>query len=283
MRQSVLIISNCDADRETLPLLLGSMGCRCTVASTLEDAVGILNRESAAAVIADSRLAIVDSVEKNQTLGDILARLPGRIVLLLNEPDDLAAIEFARAYSLPFIRRDRWAQDLWGSLETLLRRPSVTQRIKETARLAFDAFKQPLPAGIRFSQLSSRHLLYETNFLTIDLSFELLPDSNRLSLGGQILTNAYPKHALNGAPVRVRGRERPLGFALTNQSGEFTFQFEREPNVVVEIEDAPNHCVTLYSPNPIWPRQDRPQNGQARENGQRSHTREKRHSPKGHH
>ena len=233
MRHSVLIISGYAADRETIPLLLGSMGCRWILVSALEEAIATLNREPTAAAILDSRLVIVGPEERNQMLREILVRLPGRVILLSNEPYAPAAIEFATAYSLPLINRDRWAQDFWRGLETLLSRPSVTQRTKEEARLALDTFQQPLPVGIRLSKTNSRHLLYETNSLSIDMSFELQPESDRTSLGGQILTNASPTRALTGAPVRLRGRERPLGFAMTNEFGEFFFQFEREPDVSV--------------------------------------------------
>jgi hypothetical protein len=277
VRQSVLIISGYAADRETIPLLVGSMGCRCILAPTLDEALATLNREPTAAAILDSRLVIAGSEDKNEILREILVRLPGRVILLLNEPYDPAAVDFATAYSLPFINRDRWAQDLWGSLETLLRRPAVAHRVKETARLALDTFRQPLPVGIRFSQANSRHLLYETSSLSIDISFEQLLDSNSTSLGGQILTNADPTRALAGAPVRLRGRERSLGFAMTSQSGEFFFQFEREPNVILEIEDRPNHSVTIYSPNAIWLREDGSQNAQERDNGQPTRRHGKKH------
>ena len=277
MRQSVLIISGNAEGRETIPLLVGSMGCRWILAPTLEQALATLNREPTAAAILDSRLVISGSEEKNEILREILVRLPGRVILLLNEPYDRAAVDFATVYSLPFIKRDRWAQNLWGSLETLLRRPTVANRVKETARLALDTFRQPLPVGIRFSQTNIRHLLYETSSLSIDISFELLPETNSTSLGGQILTNADPTRALAGAPVRLRGLEHPLGFAMTNQSGEFIFQFKREPNVILEIEDRPNHSVTVYSPDPIWLRKDGSQNAQERDSGQPTRRHDNKH------
>jgi hypothetical protein len=276
VRQSVLIISGNAAGRETIPLLVGSMGCRWILAPTLEQALASLNREPTAAAILDSRLVISGPEEENEILREILVRLPGRVILLLNEPYDRAAVDFATAYSLPFINSDRWAQDLWGSLEILLRQSTIANRVKETARLALDTFRQPLPVGVRSSQTNTRHLLYETSSLSIDISFELLPESNSASLGGQILTNADPTRVLAGAPVRLRGLERPLGFAMTNQSGEFIFQFKREPNVILEIEDRPNHSVTVYSPNPIWHREDGVQEDQGRDSGQPTRTHDKK-------
>jgi hypothetical protein len=265
VRQCVLIVSDYEIDRETIPFLLGSMGCRWILTSTLEEAVGTLNRESIAAAVLDSRLIISESEEeKNQVLREILVRLPGRVILLLNETCDPRMVDFARAYSLLLIKRDRWTQDLWGSLETLLRLPTVARLTKETARLVLDTFMQPQPAGIRHSQANTRHLLYETRSLSVDVSFEPLPDSNSVLLGGQILTEYEPKRLFNGVPVRLRGQERPLGFAVTNQSGEFLFEFEREPYVKLEIEDRPNHWVTIYSPHLTWGMHDEPKSARAR-------------------
>jgi len=264
VRQSVLIVSDYEIDRETIPLLLGSMGCRWILTSTLEEAVGTLNRESIAAAIVDSRLMTVDSGEEtNQVLREILVRMPGRVILLLNENCDPRMVEFATAYSLPFIKRDRWAQDLWVSLEALLRLRTVARLIKETARLALDTFVQPQPTGIRLAQTTTRHLLYETSSLSVDVSFESLPDSNSVLLGGQILTKREPERLFDGVPVRLRGQERPLGFAVTNRSGEFLFEFEKEPYVMLEIEDRPNHCVTIYSPHLTCGKHDEPKSARA--------------------
>jgi hypothetical protein len=242
----------------------------------LEEALSTLNREPIAAAILDSRL-VIGSEEKNHILREILLRLPGRVILLSNEPYAPAATEFATTYSLPLINRDRWAQDLWRGLETLLCQPAVIERVEETARLELDTLQQPLPVGIRVTQTNSRHLLYETSSLSIDMSFELLPESNCISLGGQILTNADPTRALTGAPVRLRGRARPLGFTMTNQFGEFFFQFEREPHVTLEIEDLPNHCVRIDSPNPIWTPVGQTENAQRRERGQHTRSTAKKH------
>jgi hypothetical protein len=149
---------------------------------------------------------------------------------------------------LPFIWRDRWAQDLWGTLEPLLHRPTTTHPIKEFARLALDTFRQPLPVGIREPQPSIRHLLYETNLLSVDVSFQRIQDSDSILLAGQILKRDGPEHTFTDVRVVLRGEKRLLGSALTNQAGEFLFEFENEPNVTLEIEDRPNHCVAIHSP-----------------------------------
>lgn len=193
--------------------------------------------------MADSRSEV-----KNQILREILLRLPGRVIVLLEEACDLGTIEFAAASSLPHIKRDRWAQDLWGNLEALLRRSEATHSIKEKARLALDTFLEPLPAGMRQSQPNIRHLLFETNLLSVDVSIERIPGSNSLLLAGQILPKSTLERTFKNVPVVLRGEKRLLGSSITNQSGEFLFEFEEEANVTLEIEDRPNHCVAIHCP-----------------------------------
>jgi hypothetical protein len=64
---------------------------------------------------------------------------------------------------------------------------------------------------------------------------------------------------------------------MTNQFGEFFFQFEREPHVTLEIEDRPNHCVRIDSPNPTWTLEGQTENAQRRERGQRTRRIAKKH------
>lgn len=244
----MLIVSDQEADREAIRLLLGSMGCRWILAATTEEAVAILNREPIAAAIMDARLAVWDSAKKNESFREILLRLPGRVILL-SESDGTGPIEFAGAYSLPTIKRERWAQDLWGNLETLLNLPATARLTKETARLALDTLRQPLPQGIRDTQTNVRHLLYETSALSVDVSLERVPDSNSILLAGQILTRFAPQRAFQGTPVALLVGDRLVGLATTNPAGEFLFEFERDTNVTLEIEDRPSHCVKIHTPN----------------------------------
>jgi hypothetical protein len=247
-RRRVLIVSDQEADREVIRLLLGSMGCRWILASSTEEALAILNREPIAAAIVDARLAVGDSKKSNAHLREILLWLPGRVIQL-SESDANRMVEFADIYSLPSIKRDRWAQELWGSLEALLWLPEVARLSKETARLAVDTFTEPLPEGIRQSRPNSRHLLYETSALSMDIFLERALDSDAILLAGQILTRCSPQGPSHGTRVALLAEDRLLGLATTNQTGEFVFEFEKEPKVILEIEDRPSHCVRIHAPD----------------------------------
>lgn len=247
--QRVLIISDNARDRETMRLLLASMGCRWVLASSLEEGIRILSRGSVAAAVLDSGVSNWEPSRKNENLDNIVKYLAGRLILVVGENDDPRAMDFARGYSLPTVKRERWAQELWGSLEVWLRQPAIARLLKETAQLIVDTFRQPIPAGIRHIRPTVRHLLYETSSHAVDVSFERVPDSNSIRLAGQILSNAEPQRSLNGVRVALHGAKGLLGLAVTNRSGEFLFEFEKESKVVIEIEHTPNHRVAIHSPN----------------------------------
>lgn len=263
LRQKVLIISADETDRETIRLLIGSMGCAWMLASSMPEGLRILGREPVAAAILDSAILMDSSFEKNERWHDVVNFLPGRVVVLLRANEDARILKFVQENSLASIKRDRLAQELWGNLEGFLRQPAVAPQAAETGRLAVDSFLQPLPVGIRYARAAVRHLLYETNSLSVDISIERLPDSTSVSLAGQILSNDKPPRTFPGARVALLGPKGLLGLAVTNPAGEFLFEFEKEPKVVLEIEDAFNHRVAIHSPIlSNWPaREEQPDRG----------------------
>lgn len=250
-RPGVLIICNRKPVRDTIRVLVGTMGYRWLLASGLEDALATLDRESLSAAILDWPCASSSPEAIDPSLREILLRLPGRVLVLMDETSGSAINELVKTYGLPVVHNDRLAQDLLGSLETVFF-PAKTHRFTEAASLVMDTFLQPLPVGIRGSQAHSRHLLYESAFLSVDLLFEPLSDRSRTSLVGQVMRTSSPELPLHGVPVLLRGQEGALASTVTNQSGEFSLEFPSEPHVTMEVEDQPNHCVSFVSPSLAW-------------------------------
>ncbi|HKV25403.1 MAG TPA: hypothetical protein VJN93_12490 [Candidatus Acidoferrum sp.] len=228
------------------------MGCQWVVGSNLKEALEVLNREAISVAILDSRCALADGDPEDRALREILVRLPGRVLTLTDEPRSPGSNNLVAKYSLPYVQRDRLAKDLWGCMEQLLHPRMIFPRIIEAARLILDSFLQPLPAGVRHSQGDERHLVYEAESLVVDLSIEHIPSTNHISLLGQILRKDKPDLPLNDVRVVLQGQRGPLELEVTNESGEFSFEIGREPNVMLEIDDRPNHCVTLVSPELRW-------------------------------
>ena len=158
-QKKVLIISSHEPDRETMRLLLGSMGCPWILASTVEEGAKILGREPVAAAILDSGIVSWDFVPRNANLHAVVKFLPGRVILLLSERLDSRVVNFARANSLPIIKRERWAQELWGSLEEVLRRNELAFRrcfLRTSGRLEVDPVGWANPHERRTAAAASR-------------------------------------------------------------------------------------------------------------------------------
>ena len=104
------------------------------------------------------------------------------------------------------------------------------------ARLVFDSFTQPLPAGTRASAVPARQLVYETEGLTIDLRVDNNPRANRVSIVGQVLDRRIP-HALGSASVLLwTAKGHPIVETKANEQGEFQLEFEAQHDLRISIE-----------------------------------------------
>jgi CheY-like chemotaxis protein len=254
-RQSrkVLIICADPSARDTIRVLLGSMGCQCVVASGVQQAIAVLEQENPDAAIVDPRSSDFSAAPILSGLDKICARLGGRVVVLTGHEKEQEVKELLERYSLPGIRRDRLLQELWGNLESSFRPKEVLRRIMNAAHLVFDSFLQPMPAGVRgLSQLPARQLIYQSGSLMVDLWLEPQTDSNSLALVGQIVDSSRPDCQFGSIPVVLHGRKGPIALTTTNKFGEFHFNFDFEPSGTLEIEVGGNHWVSVALPGLQW-------------------------------
>jgi CheY-like chemotaxis protein len=262
-KPKVLMVGADALVRDNVRVMLGSMGYHCLVASTVEEAQALLEVEKPDAVILDpqrvgSRPAwIVAAFHK------MLRTLRGRTIVLTDQECDPELLRVLDAYSLPQVPRKVLLQEVWPSLDSLLRRKIVHRQVTQHARLVLDSFLQPLCAGIRDSQLlSARRLLYESEGLMADLSLERQGNSQRIALVGQILDGAQPKRQLARLSVVLQGQAGPTAVATTNEFGEFHFNFDSEPGVSLEIRVKENRWVSLELPEPMGAVQETPEESQ---------------------
>lgn len=252
MQPRVLIICERAAERDTSRVLVGTMGCQWLLASNLEEAFALLNKEHASAALLELPGRISDPEQMDRNLRELLMRFPGRVIVMTDETPGPEVVELVRKYGVPFFALDRLTTDLWPCLEPMVYPQLGIRLITQVARLVLDTFLRPLPAGIRFMQSDRRQLLYEAQSLTADISFELAPDSSRATLLGQIMRKNEPRNPLNGASVVLKGDKGPLGLKMTNESGEFSFEFQDERKITLEIEVTPNEWVAIVSPILDW-------------------------------
>jgi len=252
MQPRVLIICEGALERDTIRVLVGTMGCQWVLASGIDEALALAGRERTSAALLELPGTNSDAVRADQAVRELLVRFPGRVIALTDESPTPGIRELLSRYSIPSVQRDRLAMDLWPRLESMVYPQLGIRRITKVARLVFDTFLQPLPAGIRNLQPDTRQLVYEAPALTADIAFERFPDSTRTTLTGQIMRTSSPQIPMNGVPVVLKGQKGPLGLMITNEAGEFSFEFHDERTVSLEIEVTPNDWVLLMSPPLDW-------------------------------
>jgi hypothetical protein len=252
MQPRVLIICERAVERDTIRVLVGTMGCQWVLASNVEEAIAILGRERTSAALLELPGGTSDPDRMHQNLRELLARFPGRVIVMTEETPTPGIKELITRYTIPCVQRDRLTIDLWPCLESMVYPQLGVRRVTRVARLILDTFLRPLPAGIRFVQPDTRQLVYEAQSLTADISFERPADSTRTVLLGQIMRTNEPQLPLNGVPVVLKGRRGRLGLKMTNESGEFSFEFQDERSVTLEIEVSPNDWVVILSPPLDW-------------------------------
>ena len=95
------------------------------------------------------------------------------------------------------------------------------------ATVLFDSFSRPLLAGVRSSAAIARQVVYEAEGLTVDLRFDRLVPSGKVSAVGQILDSRVPRERMTGAAVVVWTEDGQLvATATANSYGEFQLEFE---------------------------------------------------------
>lgn len=96
---------------------------------------------------------------------------------------------------------------------------------KALARLVYDSFREPLPAGIRSQQRLSRQALYEAGDYRLDLRLEQERGASSVSLVGQIENRREPQKRVGQIPVLLASGKEVVAKTLSNHFGEFQFTY----------------------------------------------------------
>jgi hypothetical protein len=234
---------------DNVRVLLRTMGCLCVVGSNVKEALALLEKERPDAAILDHHLLDSSPAEVSAALHTIALRLEGLVVVLTREQGDSGLLNVVDAYSLPKVPVDVLFQELWPCLDSLLHRNIAPRRVKHSARLVFDSFLQPLADGVRSGQALDHRLLYESGDVMVDLLLEPPGSSQHMKLVGQILDPTKPGPRVHSAPVVLQNKTEPIEIAITNELGEFQFDFDPGPNLKLEIGVRENHWLSLKLPD----------------------------------
>lgn len=93
------------------------------------------------------------------------------------------------------------------------------------ARLVYDSFREPLPAGIRGTHRISRQAMYEAGDYCLDLKMEHEQGSAKVLLVGQIANAKQPERGIENVPVLLMSGKSTLARAVSNEFGEFQMEF----------------------------------------------------------
>lgn len=144
-----------------------------------------------------------------------------------------------------------------------LRQPESVQLLpKVLARLVYDSFREPQPAGVRGRQRLSRQALYEAGEYSLDLRLESGTDG-RVALIGQIASRRNPARSMKNVPVLLLEDKEIVASSVSNEFGEFHMGYSPRGHLrlYVPVQDGKSIQVALGS----IPRRDASRRKVARE------------------
>ena len=121
-----------------------------------------------------------------------------------------------------------------------LLRPQGSLVSRLIPRLAYDSFRDPVPAGIRAEDRVSRHTLYEAGNFDLDLRFEQEKGSRLATLVGQLTNREEPDGSLDEAPVLLMTRKDIVAHAVYNRFGEFQMDYPPSRHLRLSIAVSPS-------------------------------------------
>lgn len=118
--------------------------------------------------------------------------------------------------------------------------------------LLFDSFATP-PLGVRSKTHPQRHLLYRAEPFEFDLLIELLPESNRLRVTGQLLDTSLPAVFRRGVRVTLWNFRQSFVTLRTNEWGEFLGEIEDSGELMVALKIQVREIVISIRNVLEWP------------------------------
>ncbi len=107
---------------------------------------------------------------------------------------------------------------------------------RSLARLVYDSFKEPLPAGVRARHRLTRRALYEAGEYSLDLRLEHQIGTPAVNLVGQIASQENPEKPLADLPVFLVSGKEIIAHTLSNAFGEFQIEYEPRRRLRLYLE-----------------------------------------------
>lgn len=135
-----------------------------------------------------------------------------------------------------------------GRLSSKPRRREAQAQVE----LLFDSSETPA-FGARSTTHPQRHLLYRAEPFELDLLIELLPDSNTLSITGQLLDASLPTVFRRGVRITLWNFRQSFVTLRTNEWGEFLGEIEDSGELMVSLKVHAREIVISIRNVLSWP------------------------------
>ncbi len=139
-------------------------------------------------------------------------------------------------------------ESLHPKLERLLVSAKPWTRLKEWVRwavLTFDSLSQPSPVFVRGPKSDSRHLIYEVDPYTIDVTLKSSSTEDSLLILGQVLNATTPDQSTNDVQVVLLSGEELVAKTNSNENGEFELRCEPQQDLRLFINVSGEKAIGL--------------------------------------
>jgi CheY-like chemotaxis protein len=254
-RPKILIIADEQGAQRFLSTYLSSMACSCTVATTDAAVAATVARETFDAAILDLRYSVSPAQRLSSVIEEIPPSLVSRTMVISKDRPDEAVIHRLQRLGIPRIPQNRLLAGLWETIQNLLVAPRIGQPARKgqrVARMMFDSSQQSRPRGLRAAAGFGRHLAYQFDSVTVDISIEPSEKPDRLWLVGQVVDSQSGRGLGKSLPVILNGHVGPLARTFTEPSGEFTFEVEFTSELELELRTDKGVWVMIPLPRVTW-------------------------------
>ena len=111
--------------------------------------------------------------------------------------------------------------------------PPPSQRL--LARLIFDSFLAPLPAGVRTQDRQTRQAVYEAGSYCVDVRVEHQPRRGTTTLVGKLADRDDPGANAADVSVLLKTKQKTIASAPCDQFGEFYLKYRPAPSLRLDV------------------------------------------------
>jgi hypothetical protein len=111
--------------------------------------------------------------------------------------------------------------------------------LRIAAKLVYDSFLVPAPAGLRATWQVGWQALYRAGDCSLDLRIEPELSSARAAVIGQINNHTTPQEKMANVPISLKSGRTVVAETRSNGFGEFQIEYEQQPRLqlCVYLED----------------------------------------------